>query len=105
MAQQILMRTAFSDVPQNRLILRCCFTHLKNNPTLHRHLSLYIVKCMHLDAAFMFVELRPFKHRQTKVDGCGIKGVDMTFKLEDFVYNNLIMTAKVISNPFLSNCL
>ena len=37
-AQYIWIRTAFSEVPQNRLILRCCLSHLKNNSMLHLYL-------------------------------------------------------------------
>ena len=41
---------------------------------------------MHLDATLMLTEPRPFEHRQTEVDGGRVKGVDMTVKLEDFLY-------------------
>ena len=34
----------------------------------------------------MLTEPRPFEHRQTEVDGGRVKGVDMTVKLEDFLY-------------------
>ncbi len=38
---------------------------------------------MHLDPALFLAKLRPPKHRQTKVDRCGIKGVNGAAKLED----------------------
>ena len=41
---------------------------------------------MHLDSAFVLAKLSPLEHRQTKVDGCGVKGIDMTVKFEDFLY-------------------
>ena len=34
-ADEIWILTAFSVVPQNFLILRCCFSHLKNNSICH----------------------------------------------------------------------
>ena len=37
-AIQIWVLTAFSDVPKNRLIRKCCVTHLKNNSTCQRFL-------------------------------------------------------------------
>ena len=46
-------------------------------------------KRMHLDSAFVLAKLSPLEHRQTKVDGCGVKGIDMTVKLEDFLYPSL----------------
>ena len=51
-----------------------------------RNLSLYIVKRVHLYAALVLTKFCPFEHRQTEVDGCGVKGIDMTIKLEDFLY-------------------
>ena len=35
MATLICIRTAFSAVPQNHFILRCSFSHLKNNSANH----------------------------------------------------------------------
>jgi len=35
-AIQIWVFTAFSEVPKNRLMRRCCLIHLKNNSTCHR---------------------------------------------------------------------
>ena len=39
MATQICILTAFSVVPQNFLILRCCFSHLKNSSICQRFLQ------------------------------------------------------------------
>ena len=42
---------------------------------------------MHLDSALMLAEFCPLEHRQAKVDGGGVEGIDMTVKLEDFLYS------------------
>ena len=36
-ADEICILTAFSVVPQNFLILRCCFSHLKNLGEVYRY--------------------------------------------------------------------
>ena len=40
---------------------------------------------MHLDSAFVLAKLSPLEHRQTEVYGCGVEGIYMTVKLEDFI--------------------
>lgn len=45
-----------------------------------------IIKRVHLDPTFVLAEFSPLEHRQTEVYGCGVKGVYMTVKLEDFLY-------------------
>ena len=44
---------------------------------------------MHLDSAFVLAKLSPLEHRQTEVYGSGVKGIDMTVKLKDFLYPSL----------------
>ena len=43
-----------------------------------RDLSLYVIKRVHLDAALMLAEFCPLEHRQAKVDGGGVEGIDIT---------------------------
>ena len=40
-----------------------------------------------LDAALVLPEFYPLEHRQAKVGGGGVEGIDMTVKLEDFLYS------------------
>lgn len=44
---------------------------------------------MHLDSALVPAKLSPLEHRQAEVYGGGVKGIDMTVKLEDFLYSDL----------------
>ena len=48
---------------------------------------------MQLYPAFMLAEFSPFKHRQTQVNRSGVKCVNMTVKLEDFVDSTLASLA------------
>ena len=59
---------------------------LTRNMHESRDLRLDVIKRMHHDASLVPTELRPLEHRQAKVDGSRIKGVDMTVKLKDFLY-------------------
>ncbi len=42
----------------------------------------HIQECMQLDGSLPRTKPRPRKHRQAKVDGCGIEGIDCVVKIE-----------------------
>lgn len=44
-ATHIWVYTAFSLVPQNDFIFKCCLIHLKNNSTCHRALYMSAISC------------------------------------------------------------
>ena len=47
------------------------------------NLSLDIAPRVDLDTTFRGLELRPFEHAQTQVDGGRVKRIDIAFELED----------------------